>query len=61
MVARTAEPRVPELIAGRYEVEATLGKGGMGAVYRVRDRRGGERMALKEMLSPDERFATAAG
>jgi serine/threonine protein kinase/tetratricopeptide (TPR) repeat protein len=39
-----------ELVAGRYEVEEVLGRGGMGAVYRVRDRRDGAQLALKRLL-----------
>src|SRR5437773_358939 len=40
-------------IAGRYVVEATLGRGGMGTVYRVRDEKSGKRLALKK-LTPSE-------
>ena len=35
------------VVAGRYEVQSFLGKGGMGAVYRVHDRDLGEGCALK--------------
>ncbi len=35
------------LFAGRYQVEALLGRGGMGVVYRVKDRLVDERVALK--------------
>jgi len=41
---------VGEVIAGRYEVEAFLAKGGMGEVYRVLDRELGETVALKTIL-----------
>ncbi|MCA9684823.1 MAG: hypothetical protein KC457_21750, partial [Myxococcales bacterium] len=37
----------PEVLAERYRVDALLGTGGMGAVYRVFDRRCGEPLALK--------------
>jgi serine/threonine-protein kinase len=40
------------LIAGRYEVLAALGEGGMGAVYRVLDRELREEIALK-VLRPE--------
>ncbi len=38
------------VLASRYEVLALLGVGGMGAVYRVRDRVRGKDVALKVML-----------
>jgi serine/threonine protein kinase len=44
-----------ELVAGRYEVEAVLGRGGMGAVYRVRDQRDGVQLALKRLLLRKQR------
>ncbi|MCW5806255.1 MAG: protein kinase, partial [Deltaproteobacteria bacterium] len=36
-----------EVIEGRFEIEAVAGTGGMGTVYRARDRVSGERVALK--------------
>ncbi|MFO0762173.1 MAG: protein kinase [Byssovorax sp.] len=43
----SASLRGPSLIADRYEVEGLLGAGGMGRVYRVRDRALDEVVALK--------------
>ncbi len=39
-----------DVIAGRYRVEAALGRGGMGAVYQVVDQQTSERRALKTLL-----------
>jgi hypothetical protein len=41
--------RPGDLFADRFEIEELAGTGAMGAVYRVRDRHSGERVALKTM------------
>jgi hypothetical protein len=47
----TAEaPAAPQRVAGRYHVEAELGRGGMGVVYRCFDASTGQRLALKKLL-----------
>ncbi|HEX2678026.1 MAG TPA: serine/threonine-protein kinase, partial [Polyangiales bacterium] len=39
----------PKLIGGRYEVVGLMGRGGMGAVYRVHDRQSDREYALKQL------------
>ena len=53
---------IGSVVANRYLVEATLGSGGLGIVYKVRDRVIGESVALK-VLRPDvvARDAAAGG
>lgn len=40
---------VPELLAGRYELTALIGQGGMGEVYLGLDRTTGKRVAIKRL------------
>jgi DNA-binding CsgD family transcriptional regulator len=49
----TPEPLLHgELMAERYEVQRVLGRGGMGTVYRCRDLRNGELVAVKRVIPP---------
>ncbi len=50
---------VGELFAGRYLVEALIGRGGMGTVWRVRDEMVGETVALKALSLPPDGSARA--
>lgn len=46
---RASEPAELAIIGQRYEVQAVVGRGGMGAVYRVRDLRTNKELALKRL------------
>src|SRR5215468_11728579 len=46
-----------ELVAGRFEIEAVAGAGGMGTVYRARDLASQQVVALKTLASVGERDA----
>ena len=43
------EPQIGTVFAGRYEIQAVLGKGGMGIVYRALDREVEELVAIKTL------------
>jgi serine/threonine-protein kinase len=60
MSAQTTEPSpVGSLLAGRYEIRALLGRGGLGEVFEAVDRRLGRTVAIKVLrpeLAADEGF-----
>ncbi|WP_437291772.1 protein kinase domain-containing protein [Sorangium sp. So ce406] len=47
--------RAGEIVGGRFEIECLAGSGGMGDVYRARDRRSGETVAVKVLRGSGER------
>ena len=54
-----AERLIP-FIGSRYQLEAELGRGGMGAVYRALDRLTGDEVALKRVMTPAEKLQFAS-
>ncbi len=52
--AKDGEHLVPAVVAGRYEIDETLGRGGMGIVYKVNDTRTLRPLALKVMLAEQQ-------
>src|SRR5262247_1000095 len=44
------DPLVGQVVCGRYEIVRLIGKGGMGAIYEVRNVRLGRAFALKMLI-----------
>ena len=53
-VITAGPPPVGMVVAGKYEIEALIGQGGMGAVYRAQHTLTHRRVALKWLLADDE-------
>ena len=49
-MADPAMPTVGDIVADKYEIQALVGEGGMGSVFRAKHRFTGKRVALKWML-----------
>jgi serine/threonine-protein kinase len=52
-----SQPAAAGVIGGRFVIEAALGRGGMAAVYRVKDATTGRRVALKRVWADDKKKA----
>lgn len=50
----TTKDQIGDLIASRYQLQAKLGQGSMGAVFRAHDRMTGEQVALKQVVTPEQ-------
>lgn len=51
MARASTSDRIGQVVGGRYQVQALLGEGGQSAVFRARDLRAGDEVALK-VLKP---------
>lgn len=53
------DQRIGEIVLGRYRIDAVIGAGGQGVVYRAQDNRTGQDVAIKVLLAHAERDPTS--
>ncbi len=58
--AESVDPRVGEVVAGRYRVIGRIGRGGMGSIYEAEHLTTGKRFALKTLLPGLDRVGDIA-
>src|SRR5205814_9615480 len=49
-VSASRDPLLGQVVGGRYEVVRLIGRGGMGAIYEVRNTRVGRSFAMKTLI-----------